>query len=208
MIIGCHICGYFTNNKFSLKKHVESQKHFSKSNLKWNSLIQRYSKHTLLDTRINQLSFLRKIDTCDMSTQTNDEDFYQKYLELESNYYKSESYYDADIDMNNNNTTTITSTVKRKRTRQYSNRIKKNTSISKKKKGTTSLAKGWMICLCIMLVYLIKKRVNNSIELYNNDVVVSNDKKKDTKKKYFPPIVFRKLWKDELNKMDNRKYLS
>ena len=204
MIIGCHICGYFTNNKFSMKKHIESQKHFSKSNLKWNSLIQRYSKHTLLDKRISQLSFLRKIETCDMSTQTNDEDFYQKYLELESKYYKSESYYDADTDMNDN---TITSTVKRKRTRQYSNRIKKNTSISNKKKGTSSLlAKGWMICLC-MLVYLSKKRVNN-IELYNN-VVVSNDKEKDTKKKYFPPIVFRKLWKDELNKTtDNRKYLS
>lgn len=189
MIVGCHICGYFTNNKFSLKKHAESRKHFSKSNLKWNSLIQRYSNHTLLDTRISQLSFLRKIESCDMSTQTNDEDFYQKYLELESNYYKSETYYDADTDMNDN---TITSTVKRKRTRQYSNRIKKNTSISKKKKGTSLLlANGWMICLCI-LVYLSKKRVNNSIELYN---------KKDIKKKYVPPIVFRKLWKDELNKI-------
>lgn len=204
MIVGCHTCGYFTNNKFSLRKHVNSKKHVSKLNQKWYNLGHKYLINKLLDRRINQLSFLRKNEKrklvrCDISTQT-DGDFWQKYQELKIDSYKSETdiYYDADTDVNDTN---MKNSIKRKR--QYSNRRKKG-SINGilKKKTMTPFFNGWMMCVCL-LVYICKKKdsseslitKDNTNKIFCKETGISS-----VKKKYIPPLSFEKLWKEQLGK--------
>ncbi len=180
MIYGCQCCIYFTNNKYSLYKHFKSNKHISKITNRWNNIFHSYSWIKCIDTRISKLIFLMKKDKmerCNISTQTDEEDFIQKY-----NDYDLYCNYDADTDMNNNN---IISFIK----------TKKRTRIFKKKKTTTTFLNGWFSCICL-LVYLIK---NQNTNLVKN--VKKGGKCCSVSKSYDSPVSFKKLWKEELNKI-------
>ena len=191
MIYSCKLCGYYINNKYSLQKHFNTKKHIYKLSNKWESIFYSYSRIKWLDMRISQLVVLmknNKIERCDISTQTDGVDFIYKYVDDNFDY-------DADTDM---------SYLVKKRKRKRRERFKsKNIIIKKEKERNLKVLNGWIICLCLLIIYISKNKSSSDVSL-GSPINVKNKSKSNnitsSKNPYIPAISFKELWKEELSK--------
>ena len=194
MIYSCRLCGYYTNNKYSLQKHFKSKKHIYKLSNKWESIFYSYSRIKWLEMRMSQLVVLMRnsrIERCDISTQTDEVDFIYKHVD--------DFDYDGDIDMSY-------LVKKRKRRERFKNKniIIKQKIIKREKERNLKVLNGCIICLCLLLIYISKNKSSNDVSLGSSINVEDIEKNKriitSLKKPYVPAISFKKLWKEELSK--------